>query len=293
MPERRSRSRATPSRSRRPSGVGSRVVSASAPTVVSCASSTPPTGTWAGRSTARGCSRTRRPTSTTCSRSSSPSASTWSSSRATSTTARSRRSTPCGWPTSRWCGWPRSRAQVVLTSGNHDSAQRLGFSSRLIDAAGVFIRTDAAEGRHRPSRLADEHGPVAVYGLPFLDPLALAEPWQLPVRSHEAALADRHATAYAATSPPARPAPGRWCWPTPSWPAASPASPSATSASAACPGCRPACSTGSTTSPSATSTAPRCSPTGSATAGRRSPTPSPSTPRPRARGWSTSRPTAR
>src|SRR6476469_5960959 len=37
-----------------------------------------------------------------------------------------------------------SRAQVVITSGNHDSAQRLGFSSRLIDAAGVFIRTDAA-----------------------------------------------------------------------------------------------------------------------------------------------------
>ena len=37
-----------------------------------------------------------------------------------------------------------SRAQVVLTSGNHDSAQRLGFSSRLIDAAGVFIRTDAS-----------------------------------------------------------------------------------------------------------------------------------------------------
>ena len=37
-----------------------------------------------------------------------------------------------------------SRARVVLTSGNHDSAQRLGFSSRLIDAAGVFIRTDAS-----------------------------------------------------------------------------------------------------------------------------------------------------
>jgi exonuclease SbcD len=81
-----------------------------------------------------------------------------------------------------------SRAQVVLTSGNHDSAQRLGFSSRLIDAAGVHIRTDAA-GAGIPVGLADEHGPVAVYGLPYLDPLALAEPWSLPVRSHEAALA--------------------------------------------------------------------------------------------------------
>ncbi|MDI6908407.1 exonuclease SbcCD subunit D [Nocardioides sp.] len=82
-----------------------------------------------------------------------------------------------------------SRAEVVLTSGNHDSAQRLGFSSRLIDAAGVFIRTDAG-GVGTPVLLADEHGPVAVYGIPYLDPDAVREPWRLPVRSHEAALAE-------------------------------------------------------------------------------------------------------
>src|SRR6478672_5327323 len=82
-----------------------------------------------------------------------------------------------------------SRAQVVLTSGNHDSAQRLGFSSRLIDAAGVFIRTDAA-GVGTPVLLADEHGPVAVHGLPYLDPQALHEPWRLPVRRPEAAVAE-------------------------------------------------------------------------------------------------------
>jgi DNA repair protein SbcD/Mre11 len=80
-----------------------------------------------------------------------------------------------------------SRARVVLTSGNHDSAQRLGFSSRLIDAAGVFIRTDAA-GVGTPVVLPDEHGDVAVYGIPYLDPDAVREPWQLPARSHEAAL---------------------------------------------------------------------------------------------------------
>src|SRR4051795_81506 len=105
-----------------------------------------------------------------------------------------------------------SRARVVLTSGNHDSAQRLGFSSRLIDAAGVPLRADASSvgtpgelAREHgagggcgpphaagtpvgtPGELADEHGPVAVYGLPYLDPLALAGPWSLPVRSHEAA----------------------------------------------------------------------------------------------------------
>ena len=82
-----------------------------------------------------------------------------------------------------------SRAKVVLTSGNHDSAQRLGFSSRLIDAAGVFIRTDASSVG-RPVLLEDEHGPVAVYGLPYLDPDAVREPWGLAGRSHEAALSE-------------------------------------------------------------------------------------------------------
>ncbi len=82
-----------------------------------------------------------------------------------------------------------SRAKVVLTSGNHDSARRLGFSSRLIDAAGVFIRTDAGDVG-TPVLLEDEHGPVAVYGLPYLDPDAVREPWGLPSRSHEAALTE-------------------------------------------------------------------------------------------------------
>jgi exonuclease SbcD len=81
-----------------------------------------------------------------------------------------------------------SRARVVVTSGNHDSAQRLGFGSRLMDAAGVHVRTDAA-GVGTPVLLDDAHGPVAVYGLPYLDPDLLREPWQLPGRSHEAALA--------------------------------------------------------------------------------------------------------
>ena len=82
-----------------------------------------------------------------------------------------------------------SRAQVVVTSGNHDSAHRLGFGSRLIDAAGVFIRTDAATVGV-PVLLEDRHGQVAVYGLPYLDPDTLREPWGLPGRSHEAAIGE-------------------------------------------------------------------------------------------------------
>src|SRR6204780_555798 len=56
-------------------------------------------------------------------------------------------------------------ARIVLISGNHDSARRLGFGSRLLDQAGVHLRP-------RPSALAepvvfeDQSGPVAVYGIP-------------------------------------------------------------------------------------------------------------------------------
>jgi exonuclease SbcD len=82
-----------------------------------------------------------------------------------------------------------SRARVVLTSGNHDSHQRLGFASRLIDAAGVHVRTHARDVG-APVLLEDRHGSVAVYGLPYLDPDHLREPWDLPGRSHEAALGE-------------------------------------------------------------------------------------------------------
>jgi DNA repair protein SbcD/Mre11 len=82
-----------------------------------------------------------------------------------------------------------SRARVVLTSGNHDSAHRLGFGAELMDAAGVFIRTDAARVA-TPILLEDEHGPVAVYGIPYLDPDTVREPWGLSARSHAAALGE-------------------------------------------------------------------------------------------------------
>lgn len=83
----------------------------------------------------------------------------------------------------------RSRARVVLTSGNHDSAHRLGFSSRLIDEAGVHLRTDVS-AVDRPILVDDDHGPVAVYGIPYLDPESVAGPWALPQRSHHAALGE-------------------------------------------------------------------------------------------------------
>jgi len=63
-------------------------------------------------------------------------------------------------------------ARVVVISGNHDSARRLGFGSALADAAGVYLRTRAGAVA-QPVLLADRHGPVAVYGVPYLEPDAV------------------------------------------------------------------------------------------------------------------------
>ena len=63
-------------------------------------------------------------------------------------------------------------ARVVLISGNHDSARRLGFGSKLLDLAGVHLRTSAADIAS-PVLVEDREGPVAVYGIPYLEPAAV------------------------------------------------------------------------------------------------------------------------
>ncbi|MFE3548796.1 exonuclease SbcCD subunit D [Streptomyces kronopolitis] len=58
---------------------------------------------------------------------------------------------------------------TVMISGNHDSARRLGVGSGLMERAGIHLRTDPA-GCGTPVLLDDAHGPVALYGLPYLEP---------------------------------------------------------------------------------------------------------------------------
>jgi exonuclease SbcD len=78
--------------------------------------------------------------------------------------------------------------RTVVTSGNHDSAIRLGVNARLADAAGVHLRT-RWQDVGRPVIIEDRHGEVAVHGIPYLEPDAVRQAWELPARSHEAALA--------------------------------------------------------------------------------------------------------
>ncbi|MDN3352304.1 exonuclease SbcCD subunit D [Actinomadura sp. DC4] len=78
------------------------------------------------------------------------------------------------------------KVQVVVISGNHDSAQRLGFGSGLMDAAGVHLRADP-QRVGEPVLLADG---TAVYGIPYLEPEVVRTRWDLPERGHTAALTE-------------------------------------------------------------------------------------------------------
>ncbi|MFI7632537.1 exonuclease SbcCD subunit D [Nonomuraea sp. NPDC049400] len=74
-------------------------------------------------------------------------------------------------------------ARVVLISGNHDSALRLRFGSALFEAAGVHVRT-SPDLAWEPVLVDD----VAFYGIPYLEPELVRAAWELPDRSHTAAL---------------------------------------------------------------------------------------------------------
>ncbi|MDP9398183.1 MAG: exonuclease SbcCD subunit D [Actinomycetota bacterium] len=78
-------------------------------------------------------------------------------------------------------------ARTVVISGNHDSASRLGFGAELIDSAGVHLRTDPARVGV-PVPLEDAYGPVAVYGLPYLEPEAARGQLDCEARGHAAVL---------------------------------------------------------------------------------------------------------
>jgi exonuclease SbcD len=90
-------------------------------------------------------------------------------------------------------------AQVVLTSGNHDSAIRLGFASRLLERGGVHLRTRLNEldqpvlfpleasgtAGTMAGAAGSGAGPVlAVYGIPWLEPRLVAEQLGVGTASH-------------------------------------------------------------------------------------------------------------
>lgn len=60
--------------------------------------------------------------------------------------------------------------QVLLISGNHDSAERIAFGGRLLSAGGVHV-SPVFGGDIQKVELADEYGPVCFWLLPFIKPV--------------------------------------------------------------------------------------------------------------------------
>ena len=77
----------------------------------------------------------------------------------------------------------RTDAVVLVTSGNHDSPQRLGLNAGLLPSAGVHLRCDVGAAAE-PVVVDDAHGPVALFGLPFLEPATVADALGAAERTH-------------------------------------------------------------------------------------------------------------
>ena len=81
-----------------------------------------------------------------------------------------------------------TKTQVFIISGNHDSAERLAFANRLIDASGIHL-APVYRGEVTPFSFKDEYGTVDLYMLPFVKPANVRRFFpEEEIRSYEDAL---------------------------------------------------------------------------------------------------------
>ncbi|GGM69229.1 nuclease SbcCD subunit D [Longimycelium tulufanense] len=83
----------------------------------------------------------------------------------------------------------RAGARIVITSGNHDSAPRLGAFADFAAAGGLHLRTRVST-LQEPVIVTDDHGPVAIYGIPYLEPDPVRHLFGLDERGHTAVLTE-------------------------------------------------------------------------------------------------------
>lgn len=69
-------------------------------------------------------------------------------------------------------GLARRNVPVFVVSGNHDSAERIAFGSRIMSGRGVYL-TPVYDGRTEKIVLRDSYGEVNLYLLPFIKPAAV------------------------------------------------------------------------------------------------------------------------
>jgi len=81
-------------------------------------------------------------------------------------------------------------AELVVIPGNHDSAARLGAFGEFAAAGGLYLRTRIAD-IGRPVLIKDAHGPVAFYGIPYLEPELARHALDVPTaRGHQGVLTE-------------------------------------------------------------------------------------------------------
>ncbi len=80
-------------------------------------------------------------------------------------------------------------ARLVVTPGNHDSAVRLGMFGEFTSGDGLYLRT-TIDGLAEPVLLDDDHGSVAFYGIPYLEPDPARHAMGITERGHAGVLAE-------------------------------------------------------------------------------------------------------
>ena len=75
---------------------------------------------------------------------------------------------------------------TVAIAGNHDSAERIGFASRLLAGRGLHLAGPVE--RACPFTIEDAHGPVEVVPLPYASPEAVRSGLKVDVHGHDEAL---------------------------------------------------------------------------------------------------------
>ncbi len=81
----------------------------------------------------------------------------------------------------------KRKLEVFVISGNHDSAERIAFGARLMDASGIHM-SPVYSGAVTPLSMRDEYGTVSIYLLPFIKPAHVRRYFDEEISSYTDAL---------------------------------------------------------------------------------------------------------
>jgi len=75
---------------------------------------------------------------------------------------------------------------VIMISGNHDSAKRLGFGAKQMQTSGLHIVSNLKDS-NKPITIESDTGPVNVYGIPYHDPIEVRETFGCEAKTYDEA----------------------------------------------------------------------------------------------------------